>query len=174
MRREQPLSTRQAADYAIAAIRQLLDLTWHADVYSTLEPLIGAAAARESVHTAQLIEGHPETTSTFTFGETPIEAHWGMIGGRLTEIVFIPHPLDLNAPFNAAELHAELATRLVNLFGQPSVDAGEEAWINGDRLVRLNQYGSHHPESAVVMVSIERSLPHQTETDGDPTGSSAP
>ena len=142
------------SDEILALIQTLLSMTWHPNVFVTLEPLIGSDRAAASV-LAMTSNGGAETMSSFSFREPEIEAHWGAVRGELTEIGFIPHEIDLRAPSDAPSLFVDLGARLTAVYGQPIESASDGvAWTNGERLVRLNLHDDH-PEAAALMVSIE-------------------
>jgi hypothetical protein len=142
------------SDEILALIQTLVSMAWHPDVFLTLEPLIGADHAAASVM-SQTSGGGATTTSTFSFREPEIEAQWGALRGELSEIVFIPHDIDLKVPSVAPAMFVDLGARLTAVYGQPTESTSDGVvWANGERLIRLKLYDDH-PEAAALMVSIE-------------------
>jgi hypothetical protein len=137
-----------------ALIQTLMSMAWHPDVFLTLEPLIGSDRAAASVM-SQTSGGGATTMSTFSFREPEIEAQWGAVRGELSEIVFIPHDIDLTVPSVAPTMFVDLGARLTGEYGQPIESTSDGVvWAKGERLVRLKLYDDH-PEAAALMVSIE-------------------
>jgi hypothetical protein len=142
------------SDEFLALIQTLMSMVWHPDVFLTLEPLIGSDRAAASV-LSMTSGGGAITMSNFSFREPEIEAHWEAVRGELSEIVFIPHDIDLKAPSVAPAMFADLGARLTAAYGQPIESTSDGVvWANGERLVRLKLY-EDHPEAAALMVSIE-------------------
>ncbi|MDQ1544559.1 MAG: hypothetical protein QOK08_2197 [Actinomycetota bacterium] len=142
------------SDEILALIQTLMGMVWHPDVFLTLEPLIGSDRAAASV-LSMTSGGGAITMSNFSFREPEIEAHWEAVRGELSEIVFIPHDIDLKDPSVAPAMFADLGARLTAAYGQPIESTSDGVvWANGERLVRLKLHDSHR-EAAALMVSIE-------------------